>query len=206
MWFPDYWYGGGGDVNVPYVNFTFWMDMTEVCSRKWTGQFLPQRWQGGLVRELAPACHSAFKWWQCFEYSYFSSWHCQKLVTEQLLPGQAERTPLPHCKKRLWIFPARESMVSDIPAGDGKIINLFFTVQASIGVQITNSSLSPPSKLGRASIRVNTLAFGSHWFLPQRNVFLPVSVGSVFPTLLSVPHICIFTMQGPPGRGEGGGE
>jgi hypothetical protein len=26
------------------------------------------------------------------------------------------------------LFPARESLVSDIPAGDGKIVNLFFTV------------------------------------------------------------------------------
>jgi hypothetical protein len=30
-----------------------------------------------------------------------------------------------HCKKRLAIFPTRESLVSDIPAGDGKIANLF---------------------------------------------------------------------------------
>ncbi len=40
-----------------------------------------------------------------------------------------------HCKKRLAIFlypardaPARESLVSDIPAGDGKIANLFYSV------------------------------------------------------------------------------
>jgi hypothetical protein len=30
-----------------------------------------------------------------------------------------------HCKKRLAILPARESLVSDIPAGDGKLANLF---------------------------------------------------------------------------------
>jgi hypothetical protein len=30
-----------------------------------------------------------------------------------------------HCKKRLTIFPARESLVSDIPAGDGEIVKLF---------------------------------------------------------------------------------
>ncbi len=50
----------------------------------------------------------------------------------------------PHCKKRLalfpspapnspWqeiitLFPARKSLVSDIPDGDGKIVNLFLTV------------------------------------------------------------------------------
>jgi hypothetical protein len=32
-----------------------------------------------------------------------------------------------HCKKRLELFPARESLVSDIPAGDGKSLT-FFTV------------------------------------------------------------------------------
>jgi hypothetical protein len=34
------------------------------------------------------------------------------------------------------LFPARESLVSDIPAGDGKIINLFYSVagtRAGIG-------------------------------------------------------------------------
>jgi hypothetical protein len=30
-----------------------------------------------------------------------------------------------HCKKRLAIFPSRESLVSDIPAGDRKINNLY---------------------------------------------------------------------------------
>ncbi len=38
-----------------------------------------------------------------------------------------------HCKKRLAIspsklFPARESLVSDIPVGDGKTANLFYSV------------------------------------------------------------------------------
>ena len=33
-----------------------------------------------------------------------------------------------HCKKRLTIFPAKESLVSDIPAGDGKIDKKNFTV------------------------------------------------------------------------------
>jgi hypothetical protein len=32
-----------------------------------------------------------------------------------------------HCKKRLAIFPARKSLVVDIPAGDGKIANLFYS-------------------------------------------------------------------------------
>ncbi len=36
-----------------------------------------------------------------------------------------------HCKKVSGIFklfPARESLVSDIPAGDGKTVNLFYSV------------------------------------------------------------------------------
>jgi hypothetical protein len=33
-----------------------------------------------------------------------------------------------HCKKRLAIFPARKSLVRDIPAGDGKTANLFYSV------------------------------------------------------------------------------
>jgi hypothetical protein len=31
-------------------------------------------------------------------------------------------------KKKVCDFPVRESLVSDIPAGDRKIVNLFFTV------------------------------------------------------------------------------
>ncbi len=40
---------------------------------------------------------------------------------------------LAHCKKRLAIiklFPARESLVKDITAGDGKIANLFYSIVA----------------------------------------------------------------------------
>jgi hypothetical protein len=40
-----------------------------------------------------------------------------------------------HCKKRLAIiklFPARESLVGDIPAGDGKFTNPFSRVCTSI--------------------------------------------------------------------------
>jgi hypothetical protein len=38
-----------------------------------------------------------------------------------------------HCKKRLAIFPspARKSLVCDIPAGDGKITNLFYSVESA---------------------------------------------------------------------------
>jgi hypothetical protein len=37
-----------------------------------------------------------------------------------------------HCKKGLCkIFPARESLVSDIPAGDGKTDNFFYSVEVS---------------------------------------------------------------------------
>ncbi len=37
-----------------------------------------------------------------------------------------------HCKKRLTIFPAKESLVCDILAGDGKIANLFHIVYSSL--------------------------------------------------------------------------
>jgi hypothetical protein len=32
------------------------------------------------------------------------------------------------------LFPARESLVSDISAGDGKTVNLFYTVYASFAI------------------------------------------------------------------------
>jgi hypothetical protein len=43
-----------------------------------------------------------------------------------------------HCQKRLTIklFPARESLVSDIPAGDGKITSLFYSVRAHATLDI----------------------------------------------------------------------
>ncbi len=52
-----------------------------------------------------------------------------------------------HCKKRFAIFPGiiklfptRESLVSDIPAGDGKIVNLFYSVwELMEKVLITNA-------------------------------------------------------------------
>jgi hypothetical protein len=37
-----------------------------------------------------------------------------------------------HCKKRLEIFPARESWVSDILAGDGNIADLFYRVWLTV--------------------------------------------------------------------------
>ncbi len=41
------------------------------------------------------------------------------------------------CKKgyRLKIFPARESLVSDIPARDGKTTNLFYSVVDQIHIE-----------------------------------------------------------------------
>ncbi len=43
-----------------------------------------------------------------------------------------------HCKKRLAIklFPARESLVNDIPAGDWKIASLFYSVRAHATLDI----------------------------------------------------------------------
>jgi hypothetical protein len=35
-------------------------------------------------------------------------------------------------KKRLALFPARESLVSDIPAGDGKIVTIFYSASGQL--------------------------------------------------------------------------
>ncbi len=45
--------------------------------------------------------------------------HCKKSVSTFLSPAGMSLTRL---------FPARESLVSDIPPGDGKIDNLFYSV------------------------------------------------------------------------------
>jgi hypothetical protein len=40
------------------------------------------------------------------------------------------------------VFPARESLLSDIPAGEGKISNLFYSVVEKRIVKITTSHLN----------------------------------------------------------------
>jgi hypothetical protein len=51
--------------------------------------------------------------------------HCKKRLAIFPSPAGMSTTKL----SRVWNkFPARESLVSDIPTGDGKIANLFFTV------------------------------------------------------------------------------
>jgi hypothetical protein len=39
------------------------------------------------------------------------------------------------------LFPARESLVSDIPAGDGKIANFFYSAGTRYGKQFYNTFL-----------------------------------------------------------------
>jgi hypothetical protein len=51
-----------------------------------------------------------------------------------LICDQNGQSTVTHCKKRFAIFPARENLVSDIPAGDGKIAKLFFTVHGGLHV------------------------------------------------------------------------
>ncbi len=41
-----------------------------------------------------------------------------------------------HCKKRLTIFPARESLVCEILAGDGNIVNLFYSAGVPVLVAL----------------------------------------------------------------------
>jgi hypothetical protein len=55
--------------------------------------------------------------------------------------GLSFSRPLPGCHlpNSPWpgiikLFPARESLVSDIPAGDGKIVKLFFTVYSALAL------------------------------------------------------------------------
>ncbi len=42
-----------------------------------------------------------------------------------------------HGKERITIFPPREILVSDIPAGDGKIANIFYSVVDKNDFQIS---------------------------------------------------------------------
>jgi hypothetical protein len=46
-----------------------------------------------------------------------------------------------YCKKRLATFPPRESLVSDIPAGDGNVANLFLQCSCTLYNYILNYEL-----------------------------------------------------------------
>ncbi len=49
-----------------------------------------------------------------------------------------------HCKKGYrFLFPPRESLVSDIPAGDGKIANLFYSERVSVESLVLRSKQRP---------------------------------------------------------------
>jgi hypothetical protein len=50
--------------------------------------------------------------------------HCKKMLVIFPSPAGMSLTKL-SLAKNIHILPARESLVSDIPAGDGKIVNLF---------------------------------------------------------------------------------
>jgi hypothetical protein len=88
--------------------------------------------------------------------------HCKKQVSDILVPnrdvttqtihGLVSADPVDHkhkrdsnynrnpytVKKRLAIFPARESLVSDIPAGDGNIANLFYSAGVNVLVALSS--------------------------------------------------------------------
>ncbi len=71
-------------------------------------------------------------------------------VTNQNLPG----------REIIKSFPPRESLISDILAGDGKIDNLFFTVQAATGIALI-------ATLPRLAGRVGQ--WGMFCFVPLRH-------------------------------------
>jgi hypothetical protein len=58
-----------------------------------------------------------------YRYLQYRTVHCKKRIT--IFPSPAGMSPWQGIIK---LFLAREGLVSDIPAGDGKIANLFFTV------------------------------------------------------------------------------
>ncbi len=50
-------------------------------------------------------------------------------------PQQTRLDPSLVSQNRVKLFPARESLVSDIPAGDGKIANLFLQCRTSVHLE-----------------------------------------------------------------------
>jgi hypothetical protein len=54
--------------------------------------------------------------------------HCKKRLAILPSPARMSLTKLSLAPGIIKFFPARDSLVSDIPAGDGKIAKLFFTV------------------------------------------------------------------------------
>jgi len=53
--------------------------------------------------------------------------HCKKNVSDFPVPAGMSLTKLPNSpwSGKIYLFPARESLVSDIAARDGKTVNLF---------------------------------------------------------------------------------
>jgi len=80
-----------------------------------------------LTMELQARCQGkeiAYEKTPHFKKKLRDSWIC----FDQTFPGRGKGI----------LFPARETLVSDIPAGDGNPLNLFFTVHASGGSNIFN--------------------------------------------------------------------
>ncbi len=48
---------------------------------------------------------------------------------------------------KIKLFPARESLISDIPAGDGKTANLFYSVYIQINGLVSGSDLNLQPKI-----------------------------------------------------------
>ncbi len=58
------------------------------------------------------------------------------------------------------MFPARESLVSDIPAGDGKIVNLFYSVHCTLQYLVPVVLLRTPSHpKGKLSMTMGQVGF-----------------------------------------------
>ncbi len=58
----------------------------------------------------------------------FTLLHCKKKVSDFPVPSREVTNQTPPWRGIIYLFPAGESLESDIPAGDGKMANLFFTV------------------------------------------------------------------------------
>jgi hypothetical protein len=58
------------------------------------------------------------------------SGHTVKKFSDFPVPSRDVTYPNSPCRGIIKLYPTRESLVSDIPTGDGKIVHLFLTVQA----------------------------------------------------------------------------
>ncbi len=71
------------------------------------------------------------------------------------------------------LFPAREGLVSDIPAGDGKTANLFLQCRSlfkGVAQRFLPNSASPPPPFCESPVKFPSAALYSCWHLAIRNL------------------------------------